>query len=207
MRDGASNQNGESGPACLEFANTSRWHASDQPQETLHAYADVVAWAQQSNLLTSSRAKALLRAAEDNPAKAARVLKRAIDLREALYRIFVAVIEKRTPSEADLSEVNAVLSTLSHGARVDRIRDGFAWDWNVDEDQLDSILWPIALSAAELLTSDDLERVGQCADDRGCGWLFLDTSKNRSRRWCDINDCGNRAKQRRHYQRAKRRRK
>jgi predicted RNA-binding Zn ribbon-like protein len=166
-----------------------------------------VAWALRSNLLTSSRAKALLQAAEDSPAKATRVLKRAIDLREALYRIFVALIEKRTPAEADLSVLNAALSTMSRGARIDRTRDGFAWGWNIDEDQLDSVLWPIALSAAELLTSDDLERVGQCADDRGCGWLFLDTSKNRSRRWCDINDCGNRAKQQRYYRRAKARRK
>jgi predicted RNA-binding Zn ribbon-like protein len=61
------------------------------------------------------------------------------------------------------------------------------------------MLWPILRSAAEVLTSEKRTRLGQCADDRGCGWLFLDTSKNRSRRWCDMEDCGNRAKARRHY--------
>ena len=71
------------------------------------------------------------------------------------------------------------------------------------EEVLDAPIGPIARSAAELLISEQRERVGQCADDRGCGWLFLDTSKNRRRRWCDISGCGNRAKQRRHYQRVR----
>jgi predicted RNA-binding Zn ribbon-like protein len=64
------------------------------------------------------------------------------------------------------------------------------------------MLWPVARSAADLLTSaEELARVGQCADDRGCGWLFFDTSRNHSRRWCAMKDCGNRAKARRHYRR------
>ena len=63
------------------------------------------------------------------------------------------------------------------------------------------VLWPVVWSAANLLTSRILERVGQCADDRGCGWLFMDLSRNRSRRWCDMKDCGNRDKVRRYYAR------
>jgi predicted RNA-binding Zn ribbon-like protein len=77
----------------------------------------------------------------------------------------------------------------------------FAWDWAEDPDSLDRVLWVVARSAGELLTSDQLDRVRQCADDRGCGYLFLDTSRNRSRRWCSMESCGNRAKARRHYQR------
>ncbi|MEO8392900.1 MAG: CGNR zinc finger domain-containing protein [Chloroflexota bacterium] len=65
------------------------------------------------------------------------------------------------------------------------------------------LLGRVALSAAELLISEAHDRIGQCADDRGCGWLFFDTSKNHSRRWCDMNDCGNRAKQHRHHERRK----
>jgi len=63
------------------------------------------------------------------------------------------------------------------------------------------MLWPILRSGADLLASEDRERVGQCADDRGCGWLFFDASRNRSRRWCNMEDCGNRAKAKRHYAR------
>jgi predicted RNA-binding Zn ribbon-like protein len=76
---------------------------------------------------------------------------------------------------------------------------GFVWDWAGREDDLDQMLWWVVQSATEVMTSDELLRVGQCADDRGCGWLFYDTSKNRTRRWCDMRGCGNRAKARRHY--------
>jgi predicted RNA-binding Zn ribbon-like protein len=113
----------------------------------------------------------------------------------------VALGREKSPAEADLAELNNTLTKMTRGARLVNTAKGFAWKWDIDEEALDSLIWPVALSTAELLISEDRERVGQCADDRGCGWLFLDTSKNRSRRWCDINDCGNRAKQRRHYER------
>ncbi|HSH12932.1 MAG TPA: CGNR zinc finger domain-containing protein, partial [Desulfurivibrionaceae bacterium] len=87
-------------------------------------------------------------------------------------------------------------------ARLVPGEDHFEWGWS-DAGGLRRLLWPIVRSAAELLTSEKLERVGQCAGD-SCGWLFLDTSRNRSRRWCEMEHCGNRAKARRHYRRQKR---
>ena len=80
-----------------------------------------------------------------------------------------------------------------------RVGERFAWDWT-PENALDRVLWPVVRDAAELLSGEDLDRVGRCAD-ANCGWLFLDTSRNHSRRWCSMKDCGNRAKARRHYQR------
>jgi len=194
---------GESGPLCLELANTLRWHASAHPEETLHSYANLVTWAQGVGLVSNHEAQKLFRDAADQPAEASWVLKRATALRETIYRIFVALIHEKSPAEADLAELNNTLTKMTGGARIVKTAEGFAWDWDVDEDALDSLIWPIALSAAELLLSEERKRVGQCADDRGCGWLFLDNSKNHSRRWCDINDCGNRAKQRRHYERTR----
>jgi predicted RNA-binding Zn ribbon-like protein len=190
--------------SCLEFANTLLWHASEHPEETLHSYADLVTWAQRARLVSNHAAQKLLDGAADRPAEASRVLKRATALRETIYRIFASLSHERSPAEADLAALNKTLTRMSNGAHIVKTAKGFAWNWDVDEDALDSLIWPIVLSAAEVLISDERERVGQCADDRGCGWLFLDNSKNRSRRWCDINDCGNRAKQRRHYQRTRR---
>jgi predicted RNA-binding Zn ribbon-like protein len=77
----------------------------------------------------------------------------------------------------------------------------FAWDWAEEPVSLDRVLWVVARSAGELLTADKLDRVRQCADDHGCDYLFIDTSRNRSRRWCSMESCGNRAKARRHYKR------
>ncbi len=182
---------------CLGFANTLQWHASEHPEETLHSYADLMTWAQGVELVSDRKARKLLRDAADRPAEASQVLKRAIALRETIYRIFVVLIHGKSPAEADLADLNNTLTKMTSGARIVKTAKGFAWSWDVDEDALDSLIWPITLSAAELLISEERKRLGQCADDRGCGWLFLDNSKNRSRRWCDINDCGNRAKQRR----------
>jgi len=184
-------------PICLEFTNTMRWHASERPDETIRSYADLVAWARAAGVASDRSARRLLSRAKKHPADADLALARAISLREAIYRIFVALMNDTLAQRTDLDELNGAISRLTGGVRLVQAREGFAWEWRVDDDALDSFLWPIALSAVELLLSEDRHWVGQCADDRGCGWLFLDTSKNHSRRWCDMNDCGNRAKQRR----------
>ncbi len=193
----------EVGPLCLEFVNTVRWHTSEHPEETLLSYVDLVNWAQRGQIVSGSAAHSLLQEAAEHPAEARQVLKRAVALREALYRIFVALIREASPADEDLAELNTVLTKMSRGGRLVRMATEFKWNWYTDEGKLDSMVGRVALSAAELLLSDERQRIGQCADDRGCGWLFLDLSKNRSRRWCDINDCGNRAKQRRHYARTR----
>jgi len=190
---------------CLGFINTMEWHASSHPQETLHSYDDLVRWAEGEGLLSERKARKFLHDATKQPVEANLALQQAIALRETIYRILVAVINRETLPEADLSELNSTLAKMTRGASIIETTDGFAWKWNVNEEALDSLMWPIALSAAELLVSDDRQRLGQCADDRGCGWIFLDQSKNHSRRWCDIRDCGNRAKQRRHNQRVQQR--
>jgi predicted RNA-binding Zn ribbon-like protein len=100
--------------------------------------------------------------------------------------------------------LNSALARPTGGVHVVRHASQFVWQWNFDENRLETPLWIAALTALHLMTSESLQRVGQCADEDGCGWLFVDTSKNHSRRWCDINDCGNRAKQRRYQKRTRR---
>ena len=189
------------GRLCLDFANTVDWHASDQPEELLTGYAEFVSWSQQAGIPTEKQAKHLLRQAAERPEEALAVLDRAITLREAIYEIFAAVAHGQSPQASDLSTLNAALSEILARSQIAPTETGFGWQWAGDEDALDRPLWSIARSAADLLTSDELQHVGQCADDRGCGWLFLDTSRNHTRRWCDIKDCGNRAKAHRHYER------
>lgn len=189
---------------CLKFANTLHWHASDHPWETLHSYADLVGWTLDAHLLSPEEAEELLRAAQAQPTVAAAVFERSITLREVIYRLIVAHINAEEPAAEDLLAMNHELSSALAHQQISVVGQSFVWIWNTDTPALDRVLWPLVRSAADLLTSPEvLARVGQCADDRGCGWFFLDTSKNHSRRWCDINDCGNRAKQRRHYQRTR----
>lgn len=189
------------GRLCLDFANTVEWHASDHPQEWLASYSDLVLWGQHAGILTKRKAQQLFQQASDHAAGAAAVLEQAITLREAIYGIFAAVAHGRQPKAADLAALNEALPAALAQSRIVSTAEGFAWEWAGNEDALARLLWPLVRSAAELLTSRELHRVGQCADDRGCGWLFLDTSRNHARRWCDMKDCGNRAKVREHYKR------
>jgi len=188
------------GRLSLDFANTADWHASVHPVEFLSSYSDLVTWSQHVGILKDQQAQRLLKEAARRPEDATTVLERAIALREAIYRIFSAISHGRSPQAADLATFNAELSRALVQSRIVSTVEGFAWDWAGAEDALDQMLWPVAHDAAGLLTSEELDRVGQCADDR-CGWLYLDTSRNRSRRWCSMEDCGNRAKVRRHYER------
>jgi predicted RNA-binding Zn ribbon-like protein len=200
---GTKSADGKNRRVCLEFANTVAWHASPRPEERLHTYEELVQWAQTQKIIPRQAALNLLRDAAARQADAGRALKRAVGLREAVYRIFAAAAHGRTPAEADISELNQIIQKVTAGAQISRTPDGYAWNWDTDPHALDSLLAPIALSTADLLVSGEVGHVGQCADDRGCGWLFLDTSKNHSRRWCDAGDCGNRARQRRFQERAR----
>jgi predicted RNA-binding Zn ribbon-like protein len=113
-----------------------------------------------------------------------------------MYRVFTAVIERWKPDATDLAVLNRELGRARAHERLTSGMRGIAWTWNAGGRDLDRILWPTVRSAADLLTSDELKRLRQC-DGEDCRWLFLDTSKNRSRRWCEMADCGNRAKVRR----------
>lgn len=187
----------DAGVLCLDFANTAEWHLSEHPEEQFSSYPDLVSWNRAEKLLSAAQAKRLLDAAEQQPKKAGEALAQAIDLREAFFRILVARLHGSQAEARDLETLNLRLAEAMTHARLTPADGGFQWGWEQTDD-LRRILWPAARSAAELLASPDLERVGQCADDRGCGWLFYDTSKNHSRRWCSMQGCGNRAKAKRH---------
>ena len=105
-----------------------------------------------------------------------------------------------SPQAQDLAALNRGLAGLPPHLKLAAGEDCFEWEWQADTHRLDSLVEPMVWSTAQLLSSEALERVGQCADERGCGWLFWDNSRNKSRRWCDMRDCGNRAKVRRHRQ-------
>ena len=191
----------DSGALCLDFANTVEWHKSDQPKDNLKEMANLIDWGMAAKILSTEQTNQLREVVIKQPGEAAIVFNWAIQLREAIYRIFVKFSEKGRASSSDLAILNEALSdSLSH-LKISPSSQGFDWKFVDSPNELGQIIWPVAYSAGELLVSDKLERVRQCADDRGCGYLFIDTSRNRSRLWCSMESCGNRAKARRHYRR------
>jgi predicted RNA-binding Zn ribbon-like protein len=192
------------GQLCLDFANTINGHDRATPHEYLLGYPDLVVWSRRAGLLTDAEAERLLRLAGTGPRAATTVFKQAIELRETIFRIFSALALSRTPKTADIAALNeARLKALNHSTIVSR-DDSYVVDW-ADQSALDRMLWPIALSAAELLISPHRTHVRECAGDQ-CDWLFVDTSRNHLRRWCSMAECGNRAKSQRFLARKRKRR-
>lgn len=191
------------GVLCLDFANTVDWHAAASPEDRLRSCADLAGWAAAAGIIQADTARRLIDESRTRPEEAGRVFRRAIAFRESVYRILAGLPLGRPPASEDLAAVNVILSEALGRLVLSSNRGGFRLDWPELEAGLSGILWPIARSVADLLTTGDPSRVRQCADDRGCGWLFLDQSRNRSRRWCSMDDCGNRAKAGRHFRRKK----
>ena len=191
------------GALCLDFANTVVGHGAMPKHEYLMDYGNLVLWSQHTHLMTPPEAKSLIREAPRHPSKSLAAFKKALILRELIYRIFSAVAQNTHPKQTDLNQLNtARLESLQHSFIV-QTKQRFSLEYT-DPMALDRMLWPIATSATQLLTSNKLKHVKQCAGE-GCDWLFLDTSRNHLRRWCTMDECGNRAKMRRRYERVRNR--
>ena len=190
------------GVLCLDFANTVD-NRPAQPRELLKSYDDLVAWAEQAGVLQPELAVKLRAEATRRPDAAAAALDGARALREAAHAVLTAAVRGEEAPADSLGMLEAAVAPSLARRRLVQTAGGFAWVWTYDDAALDGLLAPVVESAATLLTSPELARVRECEADT-CGWLFLDRSRNRSRRWCDMSVCGNRAKVRRHYQRTKR---
>jgi predicted RNA-binding Zn ribbon-like protein len=183
------------GALCLDFVNT----LGDRPRcrnETLQRPADLLRWGAAAGLLEPAGTE------PDRRGQASAAFRRAIDLRESLYRIFSARVAFREADGADLDLLNRHLRPALTQLELRSEGECFRLDWSGSPEPFERVLGSVARSAAELLTSPELERLRECASDR-CSWLFLDRSRSRRRRWCDMKTCGNRAKARRHYRRRK----
>jgi predicted RNA-binding Zn ribbon-like protein len=189
----------DGGRLCLDFANTVGHRATDHPSEFLTSYAVLVALARYTGALTDAEADHLRRLAERQPDAADAVHREALALRDTVYRLFAAVARRQEPALSDIDEVYRVYQKGLEHARIRRHNGGYGWKWTEAADSLDRPLWPVAWSAVELLTSRDLDRIKMCHGDDGasCYWLFLDETKNRIRRWCNMTVCGKGAKARR----------
>lgn len=191
------------GHLALDFANTVDQRASSDPKDGVTSYSDLVAWAMQAGIVNEPQAAYLEQAQAARLEEAAVALRMAWELREAIYRLVAARIAGRQAVAADIEVLNRGLREGLFRLKVAPAESTFAIQWTPD-DLLEWPLWSVAWAAAQLLVSQDLARAKQCASTDGCGWLFLDQSKNLSRRWCDMRGCGNLAKARRYRERKRR---
>jgi predicted RNA-binding Zn ribbon-like protein len=186
------------GHTALDFVNTIDPREGEGRVEYLRSYEDLIDWAHGAGVLKRSAARQAAQEAAGDGRAAARALHRAIALREAIYVIFAAVSARRpAPAEA-IDELEAAYRQAMAHARLARKASAFHWQLRGG---LDIVRWQIARDAIALLESDRVGRIKRCPGGGDCGWLFLDSSKNASRRWCSMEGCGNRSKLRRFHRR------
>jgi predicted RNA-binding Zn ribbon-like protein len=180
------------GHLALDFANTVTSRHTDRPVERLTSYDAVLDFAEQSRSCKPAVASRLRAFARKHPARARTALASARALRDGLFSLTSRWAQRRPIRAEDLEALNARAHDLSLDTDLE-------WTLECRECELDTVFGPIVLSALELLTSPLRDRIRMCeADD--CIWVFLDLTKNHSRRWCSMEACGNRAKARRFYQ-------
>lgn len=180
-------------PWCLNFCNTVSSRNDPGHKDRFQTMDDLKGWLVRANILDADAPSA-----GEDP----RNLERAIRLREAIYGIGSGLADGKEPQEDDVSELNWNVQRAIVAAQLKPAEDGLAWNLDSQRTTIAGCLGLLALSAAGLFTSERASRVRQC-NNHDCGWLFLDLSKNRSRKWCDMSDCGNVAKARRYYAKQK----
>jgi predicted RNA-binding Zn ribbon-like protein len=191
------------GALCLDFINTlDNRPVPERRRELLGSYDDLLEWASQAGAIDPALRSALIGEARVHPAEARAVLASATDLRETLCRMIEGRLAGKRITEADRRSFSDALGAALSRQLLQPTRTGFRLEWMREPLRLDAVLWPIAKSAGDLFVSADLDRVRECGEDT-CRWMFVDRSKNHSRRWCDMKVCGNRTKVRKFYRRAK----
>jgi predicted RNA-binding Zn ribbon-like protein len=186
----------------LAYANTLGWRGRDVPTETLTSLAGLAEWLQRSAGIYAGAFGDMDNWSRAHPRAAAHNFVQAIEIREALYRMFRAVAAGKAVREADFAVLQRALQQAPARNRPVRSVKGYGWDVGDVRRTPAHLLAPVLWSAADLLLANSRMSIRQCANGE-CLWLFLDESKNGTRRWCDMAACGNRAKARRHYLRTK----
>jgi predicted RNA-binding Zn ribbon-like protein len=190
------------GDLSTDFTNTRSGRYEAAGHEHIQTYADVIEFARQAGALPAAEAKRLIAEAASRPEEATQIYRRAVSLREAIWRAFARFADGKDAAPEDVAIIGAEAADASAHARFAKVGGTFGWGWP-EGDDLARPLWPIARAATDLLMNDrERELLRECKDDT-CAWLFVDRTKNHTRRWCDMETCGNRAKQARLRQRAK----
>ena len=186
------------GRLCLDLANTVDERPTEHPRELLREYRDVIDWAAQAGVIRGTEVARFRDHAARHEAAATQALRQLKNAGDSIFRIYSAVARAGAIPAAAFHRLNVQIQKVSSKRCLERHRGRFVWTWRTtDTPDLHRPLCAAVWSAAELLTSPELDRVRQC-EGEGCAWLFIDTSKSRTRRWCDMSVCGNRAKARRY---------
>lgn len=186
------------GSPSLDFANTMAPRFGGSPRDLLVDAETVVHWGVSAGLVQKTQLTSML-AKVEHSSHARALLTEARILREAIFAVFVANAERKPipPQAAEALERGFIRSL----ERMRLVRSDRTYRWASCAERPEAILDLVAHDAVDLLRSPRCHRVKLCASEEDCGWLFLDTTKSGTRRWCSMEICGNRAKVQRYRRR------
>jgi len=181
------------GHLALDFVNTVNAWSRPYERDYIDTYEKWLRWTVESDLLSSAQARRLRRT---DPADAARLLAEVEAIRRAMHTLFSVIVDRGSVVPRALATLNALLADARVNQTLHLGESGFEWTWSAPVDERTPLL-KIALASGDLLASEDMRRLKHCPGPVGCGWLFLDKSRNQSRRWCSMEYCGSVAKAKR----------
>ena len=188
------------GEFALDYCNTGQGIRGRRGIEWFNSFADLLNWLEATGEVSRKQAAALRARAEQSPDEASKVFTRALALREAIARVLIAKTAEQKPADDDLRLIEREYAHTAPCGRLVASDDGFRWTVDAEAEELDSVLRPVLESAVSLMTGERMKRVRRCGNTT-CYWLFIDQTKNCSRRWCEMKSCGNLMKVRRHRER------
>jgi predicted RNA-binding Zn ribbon-like protein len=188
------------GNLALDFVNTESGRGFASHQNHFRDATHVLDWLEHANTIPDDASRWLRDEISKRPDLEEKLLADAVSLRAAIQSIGAAIGRGAAPSEDALADLSAEHARAIARATLAPEADACRWRWSVRESPVEAALGPIALSAVRLFTEGDFGRIKECSG-HACGWLFYDTTKNNRRRWCEMEVCGNRAKQRRFAER------
>ena len=183
----------------IRFVNTVAWRLRDSIEERLPSAEAALKWMLDAKLADRAAAERIHSRWRRAPRERPIFIEAATELREAIYQLLVARIRGSNPDPSFARTLNQHLAGSPSGLALAATRSSLQWQPQRTAFAAEALLKPIAWSAASLLMGPRMEKVKQCQDERGCGWLFIDESRAQNRRWCSMGNCGNLAKSRRHY--------
>ena len=184
------------GHSAIDFVNTLGGRPDRPDDEYLHSYTDLVVWCRRTGLVEDTQAQRLTAAVAEHPNKADETLGAVFQLRAAVDAVLRARLAQRAPRGEDVDIVRRSYASAVHHAQLYLDDTGCRWTWPTSHaSDLRMPAGMIALTAFQLLDRARLDQLGECGH---CRWLFLDTSRNHTRRWCSMNACGAMLKMRRH---------
>jgi predicted RNA-binding Zn ribbon-like protein len=193
------------GHPALDLVNSvaPRLPAGGEHVEFLPGPAEMLAWAHRAGVVDQAGMTAVEAAWAAHPGGGMPAWRALLDIREALYDALIARLDERAPGTTDSAAAMERLvlhwsAAAARSALVPPVERGAAARLVVGT--VPALVVPdrLAFLAVELLRTVDLVQVRVCPlAEGGCGWLFLDRSRNGSRRWCSMEDCGAQAKARR----------